>query len=190
MPGKSRDVQEWSLGLWRLERNYQAILDFASSDSRLIVWSQTDAWTPALRAADAHRLMGEPELAHASYDSARAILEKELDAHPDDHRIHSALGFAYAGLGRKEEAIREGKRGVELLPVSKDALGGLYHVWDLAEIYTMVGEYKAALDEIEYLLSIPTEMSVPWLRLDPIWDPLRDHPRFEALLEKYAEKVP
>ena len=79
-------------------------------------------WTPALLAARAYRLMGEPELAHASYDSARAILEKELDAHPDDHRIHSALGIAYAGLGRKEEAIREGKRGVELYPVSKDAL--------------------------------------------------------------------
>jgi tetratricopeptide (TPR) repeat protein len=130
--------------------------------------------------------MGEPELAHASYDSARAILEKELDAHPNDHRVHSALGIAYAGLGRKEDAIREGKRGVELFPVSKDALIGPVRIWDLAEIYTMVGEYDAALDEIEYLLSIPSLMSVPWLRLDPIWDPLRDHPRFQALLEKYA----
>jgi len=68
--------------------------------------------------------MGEPELAHASYDSARAILEEELEAHPDDHRFHSALGYAYAGLGRKDDAIREGKRGVELSPVSKDALSG------------------------------------------------------------------
>ncbi len=53
-------------------------------------------------------------------------------------------------------------------------------------IYTMVGEYDAALDEIEYLLSIPSVMSVPLLRLDPRGDPLRDHPRFRALLEKYA----
>jgi serine/threonine-protein kinase len=187
MPGKRRDVQELSLELWRLERNYEAILDFASSDSRPIIWSGENVWTPALLAARAYRLMGEPELAHASYDSALAILEKELDAHPDDHRIHSALGIAYAGLGHKEDAIREGKRGVELFPGSKDALMGLYRVWELAEIYTMVGEYDAALDDIEYLLPIPSRfMSVPWLRLDPIWDPLREHPRFQELLEKYA----
>ncbi len=187
MPGKSRDVQEWSLELWRLERNYEAILDFASSDSRPIIWTQAHVWTPALLAARAHQLMGEPELAHTSYDSARAILEKELDTHLDDHRIHSALGIAYAGLGRKDEAIREGKRAVELYPVSKDALTGPSRVGDLAEIYTTVGEYDTALDEIEYLLSIPSWWSVQDLRLDPIWDPLRDHPRFEALLEKYGD---
>jgi serine/threonine-protein kinase len=186
MPGKRRDVQERSLELWRLERNYQAILDFASSDSRPIIWYQSDVWLPALLAARAYRLMGQAELAHASYDSARAILEKELDTYPDDHRIHSALGTAYAGLGRKEDAIREGKRGVELYAVSKDALGGLVRVWDLAVIYTMVGEYDAALDEIEYVLSVSGWYSVQNLRLDPIWDPLREHPRFQALLERYA----
>ena len=101
-------------------------------------------------------------------------------------RCNSALGIAYAGLGRKDEAIREGKKAVELYPVSKDADEGQSVVLDLAVIYTMVGEYEAALDEIEYLLSIPSETSVPWLRLDPIWDPLREHPRFQELLEKYA----
>ena len=180
MPGKRRDVQIRSLDLWRLERNYEAILDFASSDA------QPDGWSSALQVAKAYSLMGEPELAHASYDSARAILEKALDAHPDDNRIHSALGFAYAGLGRKEEAVREGKRAVELYPVSKDEFDGPFVVQDLAEIYAMVGEDHAALDEIEYLLSIPSWCSVQDLRLDPIWDPLRDHPRFQALLEKYT----
>jgi serine/threonine protein kinase/tetratricopeptide (TPR) repeat protein len=180
MPGKRRDVQKWSLNLWRLERNYEAILDFASSDA------QPDGWSSALQVAKAYSLMGEPELAHASYDSARAILEKALDAHPDDNRIHSALGFAYAGLGRKEEAVREGKRAVELYPVSKDEFDGPFVVQDLAEIYAMVGEDHAALDEIEYLLSIPSWCSVQDLRLDPIWDPLREHPRYQALLEQYA----
>ena len=75
---------------------------------------------------------------------------------------------------------------MELLPVSKDAANGPSRVSDLAEIYTMVGEYDAALDEIEYLLSIPGTLTVPLLRLDPTWDPLRDRARYHALLEKYA----
>jgi tetratricopeptide (TPR) repeat protein len=163
-----------------LERNYEAILDFASSGSRPITRGT------ALLAAGAHRLKGEPELAYAYYDSARAILEKDLDAHPDDPRIHRELGIAYAGLGRKDEAIREGRRVVELRPVSKFAWSGPYQVWVLAVIYTMVGEYDAALDEIEYLLSIPIQFSVHDLRLDPEFDPLRAQPRYEELLEKYA----
>ena len=186
MPGESSDIPQRSLKLWWLERNYQAILDFASSASEPTMWTQLSATPVVFWAASAHQLMGEPELARASYDSARAILEKEHDTHPDDHRVHSALGIAYAGLGRKEDAIREGKRGVELYPVSKDALIGPYRVWDLAVIYTMVGEYDAALDEIEYLLSIPSWFSVHDLRLDPDFDPLRDHPRYQPLLEKYA----
>jgi non-specific serine/threonine protein kinase len=179
MPGESRDVQQWLLDLWRFERNYQPILDFASSAS------EPSAWL-FLLAARAHQLMGKPELAHASYDSARSILERTLDVNPDDHDVHSRLGRAYAGLGLMEDAIREGKRAVELFPISKDAFSGPSPILNLAVIYTMVGEYDAALDEIEYLLSIPSGWSVQDLRLDPIWDPLRAHPRYEALLEKYA----
>jgi serine/threonine-protein kinase len=74
---------------------------------------------------------------------------------------------------------------VELYPVSKDAFGGPDYVEGLAQIYVMVGEYDAALDQIEYLLSIPYWLSVPSLRIDPLWDPLRNHPRFQKLLEKY-----
>jgi tetratricopeptide (TPR) repeat protein len=185
MPGDRRSVQEWSLDPWRLERNYEAILGFASTDPRPIIWRQDDAWPPSLFAAGAYRLMGEWESAHASYDSARIVLEKEITAHQDDYRLHSALGIAYAGLGRKDEAIREGKRGVELYPVSKDALDGTNGVRGLALIYTMVGEYDAAVAQIEYLLSIPSWISYHDLHLDPRWDPLREQPRFQALLEKY-----
>ena len=71
---------------------------------------------------------------------------KEVKQRPDDHRIHSSLGIVYAALGRNEEAIREGKLGVELFPVSKDALIGPYRVEDLALIYVLVGEHDAVMD--------------------------------------------
>jgi len=186
IPRQTRDVEESSLGLWRLQRNYGAILDFVSSAAEPILWRQSAATPVALLAARTHRLMENPELAHDSYESARALLETELDVNPDDSRIHSALGICYAGLGRKDEAIREGKRGMELLPVSEDARIGIFRVWDLAEIYTMLGESDAALNELEYLLSIPSGWSVQDVRLDPVWDPLRDHPRYRDMLEKYA----
>ncbi|MCC6963136.1 MAG: protein kinase, partial [candidate division Zixibacteria bacterium] len=133
-----------------------------------------------------YELMRDAQRAHAYFDSARLILENELNERPDDDRIHSHLGFVYAGLGRKDDAIREGKRGVELCPVSRDALLGPHRVEYLALIYVMVGEYDAALDQMDYLLSIPSSFSVAYYRLDPRYDPLRRLPRYQKLLEKYG----
>ena len=76
---------------------------------------------------------------------------------------------------------------MELLPVSNDAYFGPNRVWDLAQIYASVGELDAAMDQIDYALSIPGEGSVAML-LAPPWDPLRDHPRFQEILEKYGEE--
>jgi hypothetical protein len=67
--------------------------------------------------------------------------------------------------------------------MSKEALRGASRVEDLARIYTMVGEYDAAIDQLEILLAVPSETAVPMLRIDPTWNPLRGHPRFQALLE-------
>jgi serine/threonine-protein kinase len=96
---------------------------------------------------------------------------------------HSRLGIAYAGLNRKEEAIREGKKAVELLPVSIDAVDGPQIVLYLARIYVMVGDYNAAIDQLEYLLSI-VRLSIPYLRINPDWAPLRNHQRFQKLLAR------
>ena len=107
---------------------------------------------------------------------------------PHDPNVASALGRALALDGEKQAAIREGQRAVELMPISKDAMDGTTHVKHLAEIFAIVGENDAALDLIEQALSRPSLLSVGLLRLDPVWDPLRDHPRFRALLEKYGER--
>ncbi|MCH7783685.1 hypothetical protein IID62_11535 [candidate division KSB1 bacterium] len=76
---------------------------------------------------------------------------------------------------------------MELLPVEKEAWRGSVQVEDLARILTMVGEHEEAVDRIEYLLSIPGMLSINLLRLDPVWDPLRDNPRFQRLLEDGRE---
>ena len=106
-----------------------------------------------------------------------------IEENPKDSRLHSSIGLVYAGLGKKEEAIRAGKKGVELLPISKEAWRGAIRVRDLAHIYAVVGEFDLALDEIELLLSVPSTLSENILRLHPKWDPLRKHHRFIALLK-------
>jgi len=123
------------------------------------------------------------EVAH--YDSARVMLQSKLKEFPEDARMHSSLGVAYAGLGEKDKAIKEGKRGVELLPISKEAWNGYHREMDLAKIYAMVGEHDFAIDKIDYLLSIPGELSVPCIKIDPVWKPLLDNPRFQKVLGKY-----
>jgi hypothetical protein len=71
---------------------------------------------------------------------------------------------------------------VDLRPISKDTYQGYYREWDLARIYVMVGEYDAAVDRLAYLVSIPGYLTPAWLRIDPTWDALRSHPRFQRLL--------
>jgi len=129
--------------------------------------------------------MGRSAPARVSYDSARVVLEPQLAEFPEDPRLHSALGLALAGLGRSAEAIRASERAVELLPMAREAWRGGDLVIDAARILTRVGEAEAAIDRLERMLSVPSELTPTGLRLDPTWDPLRDNPRFQALLEKY-----
>jgi len=89
------------------------------------------------------------------------------------------------GLAEKKMLCEQEKKGVEILPISKEAWRGAYRVEHLAVIYAMVGEYDLAIDQLETLLSMPSDLSVNLLRLNPKWDPLREHPRFIKLIQKY-----
>ncbi|UCF19966.1 MAG: tetratricopeptide repeat protein [Gemmatimonadota bacterium] len=126
--------------------------------------------------------LGHAESARAYYDSARVVLETRVADSPGQFAPHSALGIAYAGLGRCADAIREGRRGVELLPVSRDAMTGPERIRELARIYVMCLEYDAAIEQLEYLLSVVAYVSPRLLRLDPFWRPLRGRPAFERLV--------
>ena len=167
--------------------NYQEPLKYLSLESFDAFQLQFYYKPQFLLYARIYNLMNKPELAYAYYDSTRIFLESKLIDYPEDSRLHSSLGIAYAGLGQKEKAINAGKKAVELLPISKEAWRGVYRAGDLAQIYVMVGEYEAALKQIELLLSIPGHLSTKLLQLDPIWKPLWNHPEFKRLIEIYSE---
>jgi serine/threonine-protein kinase len=135
--------------------------------------------------AQIHSSLGKSREARSEYDAARLVLEREVRQHPDDARLRSSLGIAYAGLGRKADAIREGRHAVDNLPITKDALIVPIRMQDLAQIYMMTGDRTKAIQELDTLLSIPSLVSVPYLRIDPLWKPLANDARFQKML---AEK--
>ncbi len=169
-----------------LEGKYREALHRLSSITEDIFYYESNVESRSLLSAGIHELLGEPQLARSAYESARVVLEKELLARPEDYRLRSKLGIALAGVGRRDEAIREGKLATEQYPVSEDALAGVLPVFDLAFIYTRVGEHDAALDEIESLLSVPNFISTGFFLSEPGWQPLRQSPRFQELMERYG----
>jgi serine/threonine protein kinase/tetratricopeptide (TPR) repeat protein len=171
-----------------IDKNYESALNLLSSSSVEIFEDQYLLLPKSALIGQVYHAMGRTELARASFDIARVLLEREAKERPEDARVHSSLGVVHAFLSQKDEAIRQGKLAVELYPVSKDAMVGPDYVRNLAMIYVLVGENEAALDRLEYLLSIPySDISVPVLRADPTWDSLRGLPRFQKLLKKYSK---
>jgi serine/threonine-protein kinase len=175
-------MTEWIL-LELLARKYEQALEMLASSPPMLYQSQYRYVPKSLLYAKVYALMDSMHVARVFYDSARAFLEVELATQPDDARVRSALGIAYAGVGRRDSAVSHGTRAVELSMSTRGMKSRA--VAALAEIYAIVNEHGAAIDQLEYLMSVPGETSVSVLRLDPIWDPLRDHPRFQALLDKY-----
>jgi eukaryotic-like serine/threonine-protein kinase len=137
-------------------------------------------WGLSLAQADALGKDAANLRLHAG-EAARAF-EEHLRATPDDGQLHGYLGVSLAYLGRKDEAIREGRRGTSLLPLSKDGVNGAYVQHLLAKIYTLIGEPEKALDQLEPLLKVPYLLSPGWLKIDPNFDPLRKNPRFQKLV--------
>lgn len=167
------------------DRDYQAALD------QLNAWEH-DALNTLLYfipkgqlSGQIYDLLGDPERERSSYESARVVVESALERSAQDARLHSALGIAYAGLGLKDDALREGRMALELDPLDKDACVGPNRIADLAQVLTMVGERGAAIEQLEHLLSVPGHHSVQLLSIDPTWDPLRDHSRFQKLLDEH-----
>ncbi len=145
-----------------------------------------DRPTWAIVRAQLLHFRGDLAQARVYADSARLGMEERLRNLPDDAQGHVFRGLALAYLGRKTEAIAEGERGAALVPLEQDAYLAPYLQHQLARIYILVGEPDKAMDRLEALLKIPYLLSPGWLRVDPNFDPLRENPRFERLVEGTA----
>jgi serine/threonine-protein kinase len=152
-----------------------------------------DSYNNSLWARDwfvglAARTFGDETKARAAFNSARIIEEKIVHDQPDYAPAWSRLGLIDAGLGRKEDAIREGRRACELLPVTKDAMDGPSYVVNLATIYAWSGEKDLALEQLAIAAKIPAGITYGELKLYPQWDSLRGDSRFDKIVASLAPK--
>ncbi|MCH7773738.1 MAG: protein kinase [Bacteroidetes bacterium] len=183
---QERDIVITNLSeILKLNGDYEEALDLLSNSHSKIFEDQFNFRPVEQLKAEIYYLQGNEKLKNDNFLAAKSIIESKLKDQPEDARMHSALGLVYARLGDEEKAIAEGKKGVELLPVTKEAWRGYFKELDLAKIYTIVGEYELAIQKLDYLLSIPGELSVPYIKIDPVWKDLLELPRMKEVLKKY-----
>jgi serine/threonine protein kinase/tetratricopeptide (TPR) repeat protein len=170
--------------------------DFAAADR--VLASLTDRefgeikpsiyFNRAIAEAVIARAKGDVAAAHDAFAVARPKVEKAESEDPSHGGTHAALGLVYAGCGLKEEALREGRRALELTPVAKNAVDGAGVLYFFAVICAWTGERDLAIEQLETLAKIPAGASYGDLRLDPLWDSLRGDPRFEKIVASLAPK--
>ena len=177
----------WSffqLGWW--SRDYPVAVKTAKTDTAPNWTGQSNEALPRhLYLAWAYQAAGDNIKAQPLYAEVRTQMQAALQQRPDDPDLHLALGLAAAGLGLKDEAVREGRKATTLIPVSRDAYSGPGYLGYLAQLYVRLGENDQALDTLRQLLAVPSSgvaISPALLKLDPVWDPLRKDPRFEKLI--------
>ena len=179
-------MRSWLL---TLERKFpEALAMLQKFPGETLIVGTTAPLPKALMKGIIHVLQGDTTSAQPEFEQARLVSEQLVREAPEDAARHAQHGLILAALGRKQEAIAEGKRAVELRPESQDAFEGPQATAALAQIYAWTGESDEAFRLIDHLLSVPNGVAIPILKLDPAWDPLRKDPRFQALIDKHASK--
>jgi serine/threonine-protein kinase len=187
-PEVARDFAGEYLDLARFERNWDEAARVVSvmppDGCRVEAFPFPNDWCKGVVA----RSRGDEEGARSAFTSARAQIDKTLRQQSDNGPTLCVLGLIDAALGNRRDAIQEGKRAAELLPVTKDSIDGARVVQYLALTYALTGKKDAALSELTTAAKIPGYLSYGDLKLDPMWDPLRDDPRFQNILSSLAPK--
>ena len=189
-PTRTPDIARWWLTCALAERDAIAAknaLD-AYTENR-IDWDHEVSLSRSFVEGLIARMTKDEDKARSALVAARAEQQEILQGQPNDSRALGLLGLIDAYLGRKEEALREGRRAVELMPVEKDALVGVDLVANLAIIAAWVGDKNLAFEQLESIIHRPSLLSYGELKLFPWWDPLRGNPRFEKILEETKQPV-
>ena len=186
IPGTKRAWLECALAqTLLLERRYTEALQKAERVDDAALEDEPDGFTMKYGVIGIARTMLHDDAgAKEALLKAKERVEKEVREAPDDFKRHSKLALILAWLGEKDAAVAEAKRATELLPESVDAFDGPSATETLAEVYAAVGESDKAIDLLEGLLARPSPVTPALLRMSPVWDSLRTHPRFIELLKK------
>jgi TolB-like protein len=162
-------------------RQYDKLIDYINREFTL--FTEQDGYRPKpYELALIYYLSGNTSRSKIFADSTITFLKEKIKENPDDERLYMTLGKCYAFSGNIKEAIANGMKGVDLLPIEIDAYQGPIREQNLMEIYILTSSYDLALDKIEYLLKIPSWLSIGDLMINPLYDDLRDLPRFQEII--------
>jgi len=186
-----RDPSYDSYWFWQLflERNRSGALAFLDTAGVPVLIDQMTYWPVSLCRAMAYWSTGGDSSVPRLLEDASRVLEERLRGVPKDSWAHAALALTCALLGKKDEALRRADRAIDLYPIERDAVLGTFLIENRARVLLLLGKPDEAVEELEKLFKCPGRgycISVPWLRLNPFYDSLRNNPRFQKLLEKYG----
>lgn len=180
----------WKVLIAMMDRNYEEARRVLTASPRA-EFQDVDfsfyfprAWYEGLIA----RAEGDKAKTITAFKAARVIFESRLENKPNDPRTLAVLAQVDANLGKKDLALKEAQKAVDLMPVSKDAYDGPLVLQGLAQVYTWTGEHDRAFDELEKLFRMPGYISYGYFKTDPAWEPLRKYPRFQQLLASLASR--
>jgi TolB-like protein/class 3 adenylate cyclase/Tfp pilus assembly protein PilF len=178
------------IDVFLLERKYQEALQAAESipDDEIASFLP-HVWSKYCYIGFARKGLRDEAGSRAAFLKAKTAIEEQLKQSPDVEKLHLQLAKVLAFLGERDAALAEAQRATELLPESKDAFGGPEIMEGVAEVHAVLGNNDRAIGILEGLLSRPSGITAQMLKINPIWDPLRSDPRFQALIDKYGAQA-